>query len=430
MRKLLATFLFALLVWSGATQAGQDRLSVKEAFAGYTAEEVRNWVANFKLSDALTIGRAALWFGTNGSQVFPTATVPSRNKANAFKTTPMAAIPGMVAETSLGTMSLAEFIGHPKSYTRGFIVIHRGRIVYETYPGMLQTDLHVTASASKIFAALVIDVLIEEGVISEEQTIGAYVPGLEGSAWDRIKVIDIMDMATGLDAIDGPAYFADPSSIAARLLTAEMGDSAETMLDVMRDAKPVSKPGAAFTYSSTATQALVLLAEGASGRPWSELFDTRIWSKVRSDGAVQVHLSPDGIALAHGFMSIGLRDLARYGMLFTPSWKDVATKQVVTEAILNRTRSLGRTREFYRAGPSAAKFIERLGSPDIRAAGRQWDAIWDDGDFFKSGLNTQGVYVSPKRDLVIAYFSVDPEQKIQRFLRPLATSRMFDQEAR
>lgn len=200
-----------------------------------------------------------------------------------------------------------------------------------------------------------------------------------------------------------------------------MGNSDETMLEVMREAKPA----AGFTYSLMATQALVFLVEGASGKAWAEVFDSRIWSRVRADGPMQAHLPPDGIALVHGFMSVGLRDLACFGILYTDDWDQVATERVVTPVILERTRSTQRSREFYRAGPSAEKFMERLGDPSVRTAGRQWDAIWDDGDFFKSGLNTQGLYVSPDRRLVIAYFSNDPKQTIQKYLRPVATSGLF-----
>lgn len=250
----IASVSIALLVslGVGTTSIAQDadKPLVKQAFEGYTAEEVREWVSDFTLADALAAGRSALWFGTNGSQVFPTAIVPSRNPASTFHSAPLAAVPEITAESALGTMTLAEFIAHPKSYIRGFIVVHRGKIVYETYPGMRPTDSHITASASKIFASLAVDVLIDEGVIDEDEPIGKYVAGFAGSAWERIKVVDVLDMATGLDAIDGPEYFADPASIIARMLTAEMGDSEETMLGVMREAKPVAEPGAGFTYWS------------------------------------------------------------------------------------------------------------------------------------------------------------------------------------
>ena len=122
-----------------------------------------------------------------------------------------------------------------------------------------------------------------------------------------------------------------------------------------------------------------------------------------------------------------LRDLARFGMLYAPSWSEIAVQQIVTPEILERTRVPYRSREFYRAGPSGKGFMGNLGDDTVRSAGPQWDAVWDDGDFFKSGFNTQGIYVSPARDLVIAYFSVEPTQQIQKYLRPLVTSGMFDQ---
>ena len=237
-------------------------------------------------------------------------------------------------------------------------------------------------------------------------------------------------MATGLDPVDGPEHFANPDSITARMLRAELGEphkgTVETMVGVMKEATPVEEPGTQYTYSSTATQAIVLLAEGASGLSWADAFDKYIWSKMGVEGPLLVHLSPDGIALGHGLLSVRLRDLARFGMLYTPSWNKIAVEQVVTPEILQRTRAPYRSREFYRNGPSGKKFMERLGDFDVRSAGRQWDAIWDDGDFFKSGFNTQGIYVSPARDLVIAYFSLEATQQIQKYLRPLVTSGLFE----
>jgi CubicO group peptidase (beta-lactamase class C family) len=423
-RKSLVAFAF-LMAATAQGQAQDTDFSVRQALDGYTAEEVRDWVAGFSLADALAAGRPALWFGTNGSQVFPTALIPSRHPASEFQIWEREAVGKISAETALGQLTLEEFVTHPESGMRGVLIVNEGQIVYEAYPGMLQTDSHVTASSSKVFAGLVIDKLIEEGLIEEDAPIGSYVDEFVGNAWENIPVVDVLDMSTGLSPIDGPAYFADPTNISARLLTAEMGDSDESMLDVLLDAEPVAESGSGFTYSSTATQALVLLAEAASGEPWAQIFDTRIWSHVRSDAPVQVHLTPDGIAVAHGFMSMGLRDLARYGMLFTPSQDQVTVAEVVTSEILERTQSAQRTAEWYRNGPSAEKFMERLGDDSVRGAGRQWDAIWEDGDFFKSGLNTQGIYVSPDRDLVIVYFAIDGTQQFQRYLRPLATSGLF-----
>jgi hypothetical protein len=54
----------------------------------------------------------------------------------------------------------------------------------------------------------------------------------------------------------------------------------------------------------------------------------------------------------------------------------------------------------------------------------QWDAVWADGDFYKGGFRGQGLYVSPSRDLVIAFFSsAHADQKF--WARELARSGLF-----
>lgn len=399
-------------------------------FNEFSAEESRSFMSNFGLMNTLVIDRPATWFGTNGAQVFPTAVVPNRQEAKMMDVDIMEQIGEVTASTSFGELKLDEFLNHADALARGFVVAHKGKIVYEQYPGMLEDDVHVTASAAKVLAGLLIEVLIEEGLVDEQKAFGEYVSDFIGTAWEDVKVIDIMDMATGLDPIDGPAHFANPASVTARMLRAELGEAyngeVELMTEVMKLAKSASEPGTQFTYSSTATQALVLLTEAATNQSWADAFDQRIWSKIGAESPLQVHLSPDGYALGHGFLSIKLRDLARFGMLYTPSWESIAYEQVVTPEVLERTRAPYRTKEFYRAGPSAESFMKRLGDDSVVTAGRQWDAIWEDGDFFKSGFNTQGIYVSPDRDLVIAYFSTESTQQLQKYLRPLATSGIFN----
>ena len=54
-----------------------------------------------------------------------------------------------------------------------------------------------------------------------------------------------------------------------------------------------------------------------------------------------------------------------------------------------------------------------------------------DGDFFKGGFGGQGLYVSPSRDLVVAFFGTFDANgnghEMTRIARQLAKSGMFDQ---
>ena len=114
-----------------------------------------------------------------------------------------------------------------------------------------------------------------------------------------------------------------------------------------------------------------------------------------------------GTAVAHGLVSSRLRGLARFGTLFTPSWDKTATEQVVTDEMIARIREGVRSRDFCRDGFDGPVFVDRLNDDTMISNARQWDAVWPDGDFWKAGITTQALYVSPGKDLDFAFYSTN-----------------------
>ena len=55
----------------------------------------------------------------------------------------MPKIGDVVATTELGTMTLKEAIADPRSRLQAIAVVHKGKIVYEEYPGMPRDSLHL-----------------------------------------------------------------------------------------------------------------------------------------------------------------------------------------------------------------------------------------------------------------------------------------------
>ena len=95
--------------------------------------------------------------------------------------------------------------------------------------------------------------------------------------------------------------------------------------------------------------------------------------------------------------------------------------------MIARIRDGVRGRDFYRNGFDGPVFVDRLNDDEMISNSRQWDAIWPDGDFWKAGITTQALYVSPDKDLVIAFYSTNvPDDSFHRYLRPIATSGLFD----
>lgn len=374
----------------------------------------------------LECGDVAHWWCTHISECMPTAMIPSAHAGAGLEAAPIEAIFDIKAKTDFGTLSLRDLLAHPQSGARAFMVVKNGRIVAESYPDLRPEQAHLWASCAKPMAGLMIEHLIEAGQIDETRGIGDYIPALRDTDWHSVTVRDAMDMTPGMDCEENEATRADPSSNAIRAFLAEFGTplngKVETLLEVLESSRRVGTPGEKFEYGSPCTQVLVLLAETVSGKPWAELFRQDVWSQVRADAPLQMHLTPDGVALAHGVVSSRLADLVRFGMLYTPSWSKIAERQVVSDATLARIRGGVRDKAFFMNGYDGPVFVGRLGDDSMLGNARQWDCIWPDGDLYKGGFMDQGLYVSPARDLVIAYFSTSATMHATRFLRPIATS--------
>ncbi len=426
---LTITLIFGM---ASVTRAGESPLlPASHAKTGFSLEEGRRFEAQASVASILGGGDIALYWGSNVSRFMLTAIVPRVAPTRMLESSPDSRIGAIRAESALGALSLDEFLVDSRSYAQGFIVVHRGHIVYEKYPGMREEDSHFWASNAKTMVSLLIDLLIEDGTLDQNKTYGHYMPDFGGTAWEDIRLIDLLDMTPGLDTEEDDRTRADPNSIAIRTFLAEFGEpnantgTVETVRDVLKSARKVREPGTSFDYSSPVTQALVLLSEEVTQKKWADLFKERVWSNMGVEGDLQIHLAPDGTAAAHGIVSSRLRDMARFGMLYTPSWNQVANKPVVSQDIIRRIREGVRGSDFFLKGYDGPVFTERL-NDTILGNSRQWDAIFEDGDFFKSGIMGQGLYVSPDRDLVIAFFSTARDSgPIQRYMRPLAKSEFF-----
>ena len=429
-------YLLLVAVLISATPIAAKEPTPLDKFVNGFPMELEKETRNAGYNELFSGGDVSAYFNVRVSEFMPTAILPSRQPAMPLGQRPMPKIGSVKAEMMKvskleGPLTLDQFLNQA-DFAQAFLVVHKGDIVYEKYPRLRPEDHHLWMSCAKPMASLVIDQMISEGKIDENAPVTKYLTDFKGTPWDGVTTRDVMDMASGMDLEDTTESRFDPDNIARRVYESEFGfenktRGVELLRDVLRSTPKREEPGLAFHYSSGLTQMLVILAEAVEGERWPQIFDRRVWSKVGAEGVLQVHLTPDGIAAAHGLVSSNLRDFARFGMLYTPSWNKIAIEQVVSNEILGRIRNEVRTNEFVMAGFDGPVFVDFLGSDDFIANSRQWDLVWPDGDMMKFGLMGQGLYVSPSRDLVIVYFNVNNEDlSAHRFARPIATSGLFD----
>lgn len=410
-----------------------SRDPVTKVLAGYSNSEFQTMMDNFRYETILVGGDVSLFANTRLASFLHTTIVSPRKAYVPLPDEQNPEVGKVKAETAYGKLSLDDFVTSPKSFIQAFIVAHKGKVVYERYPGMKSTDSHLWASTAKPIAGLLIEQLVDEGKIDLNHTYSEYVPDFRDTAWADIKIIDLFNMASGLNILEDDDTRSDPTSLTTRLYRSEFGapdpvtNRLESTRSIMKLATKIIDPGKRFDYSSMITQSLVILVEEVLNKRFSDAVDERVFSHMSLDGDMQIHQSDgDHLEGIHGLVSSRLRNLMHFGMLYTPSWNKISDKKVVSDAALTRIRKELPSHECFMSGSDGPRFMAALNDYVI-SNNRQWDDIFPDGDMFKLGFMGQGLYVSPDRDLVISYFSTNPDTNPgQGYMRPIAKSGLFD----
>ena len=387
--------------------------AAKQPFDTQFVAEARKYWSNFHWQMG---GDHALYYNTHLSEFVPMASAPPVGDISKLERAPVESLKHLTYVPGSGVRSipLGNYVNDGKMRVQAVMILHHGKVVYEAYPGLQPQQPHFLASVTKSTVGLLVSMLEEEGLIDVSKPVTAYAKALAGTAWDKVSVKDALNMAVGLDIQEDLKALTDPMSMFQRFGAAELGvpngnGVIETPVAVLREAKPIpgERPGSPSRYSTLTTKVLVLVIEGATGQPFIDLFGEKVWSKIGARQPFMVGLGPDGVAGAYGMGFATIEDLARYGLTFTPSWSAVAKVPVVSPRVLRALQTSG-SHEAYMAGDWPKGWVSILGPDMPLYNSRQFDAVWADGALFKHGNLYQGLYVDPKRDVVVVFFSTTP----------------------
>lgn len=326
------------------------------------------------------------------SEFFPTAVIHKPASAYPFRYKPKKAIDSLRLDSN--AVSFDEYLR--ARHIRSLIVVQKGTIVFERYFSMLPQDRHTIQSINKVITSTLVTRLINEKRIDKTLAIEKYIPELKGSDWEGISVKNILDMRSGMDSasIDfetGP--FTNPRHKNYQLESAlgllpKADNTPASVYQFIKELKRDRAPGLKAEYSNINTFVLGWLVEKVMQKKYADLVTEMIWKPMGASSDAYMCLSEKGIPWPHGGMSVTLRDLARFGMLYTNS-EILAQKQ--------RIVSFSQLQEIFDTPP-----IENMFAPF--KWGYQWD-LASDGMMSKGGFGGQVLLIHPEKEIVIAYFN-------------------------
>lgn len=319
--------------------------------------------------------------------------------------------------------------GHLAKYpTDGFLVVHKGKIAFEYYSDTMRPfDLHNWYSSGKILGSTMLAILETEGKVDVNKPVSYYLTELKDSVWDTVKVVEALDMTTGLDSTEHDEPTRDSRTnpdqgwyrwAASLDLFDDPRGLNETPIDVLRSMKRRQPAYSAYEYNSINTFVIDLIVERITNQTLPELLSETIWRPAGMESGAYIAVSDTGLPTSFGTMNSTLRDMARFGMAYTPSWKVLSDTPAIPQSVIELIQK-GGDPEIYKHGYLGPRTTELGFSGEQGITNRyQWDAVFADGDFWKKGVGGQGLYISPDKDLVIVYFATgtgnDQEETITR----------------
>ncbi|WP_417661478.1 serine hydrolase domain-containing protein [Pseudomonas sp.] len=290
------------------------------------------------------------------------------------------------------------------NYTDGIVVLHRGKLVYERYFGALKPEgQHIAFSVTKSFIGTLAAILVADGTLDENALVSRYVPELKDSAFGNATVRQVMDMTTSIDYSED---YADPKAgvweygRAGHLIPRPAGYTGATSLyGFLQKLKAKGEHGQEFAYKTVNSDALAWVVQRVTGKPFAELLQERIWSKLGAEQNAYIMVDEVGTGFAGGGFNASLRDMARFGEAMRLNGR-FNGQQIIPETVVADIRKGGDQKQFAKAGYKTL--------PGWSYRNMWWVANNDHQAFTARGIYGQTIYVDPKAEMVIARFASYP----------------------
>lgn len=304
------------------------------------------------------------------------------------------------------------FMQHQRN--AGLLIIQDGRIRFEKYALGYGPDGRWTSfSVAKSLTSTLVGAALKDGYIkSLEDKMTVYIPGLRGSAYDDVTVGQLLTMTSGVKWNED---YADPKSDVALFNQQRPEPGFDITVSYMRKLPREAPAGSKWVYKTGETNLIGVLVSSATGKTLSAYLSEKVWKPFGMERDAAWMVGATGHEISGCCISATLRDYARFGMFILGGGIAAGNKVLPDDWLPSATTK----------------------QADIGVSGRGYGYQWwtnDDGSFAAQGIFGQGIFIDPKRKLVIASngnwpLATDPEgvgAERQAFYR--AVQRALDTE--
>lgn len=273
--------------------------------------------------------------------------------------------------------------------TAALVIVQNGKIRFEKYGLEFGSGKRWTSfSVAKSFTSTLVGAAIKDGYIrSIDDKVSDYIPDLRGSAYDNVTIKQLLTMTSGVKWNED---YGDPKSDVALFNAHKADPGVDVTVSYMRKLKPETPPGTKWVYKTGETNLIGVLASSAAKKSLSDYLSEKIWRPFGMEQDASWLLGSTGHEISGCCMQASTRDFARFGLFMLgggiADGKSVLPDGWIAEATMKQSDT---SRPEY-------------------GYGYQWWTL-NDGAFSARGIFGQGIFIDPKRKLVIASNSNWPQ---------------------
>ncbi|MFT3822012.1 MAG: serine hydrolase [Rubrivivax sp.] len=268
-----------------------------------------------------------------------------------------------------------------EQHAAAVLVLHKGQLRLERYGlGFDGGGRWTSFSVAKSFTSTLVGAALKDGAIrSMDDKVSDYIPDMKGSAYDDVSVRQLLTMTSGVQWNEN---YGDPGSDVARFNNHQPEPGVEAVVSYLRRLPRAAPAGTRWHYSTGETNLVGVLVSQAVKKPLTAYMQEKIWSRIGTEQQATWLLSKTGHEISGCCIQASPRDYARFGQ-FILEGTQVDGQPIVPEGWLHE----------------ATHKQADIGQPG-RGYGYQW-WTYDDGSFAARGIFGQGIFIDPRRALVI-----------------------------
>ena len=260
----------------------------------------------------------------------------------------------------------------------GLLIIQDNKVRFEKYAlGYGPEGRWTSFSVAKSFTSTMVGAAVRDGFIkSLDDKVTQYIPTLRGSVYDDVTVRQLLTMTSGVKWNED---YADPKSDVALFALQKPVAGEDITVSYMKKLSREAPAGTKWVYKTGETNLIGVLVSSATGKKLSDYLSEKVWKPYGMEADAFWILGDTGHEISGCCLSARLRDYARFGQFVMDGGKGVVPDDWFAQATTKQA--------------------------DISQPGRGYGFQWwtnDDGSYAAQGIFGQGIFIDPKRKLIIA----------------------------